>query len=213
MNLDLLTFIINNQECFMILLDCPDNIIHSCNFSKLNLTINNNNIIIGKSIVDDFAQELKSKLTLALSNELQLHSSIKKDIGYYWNQYLNEENPNLFFNNENENKSWIGDIYFLWATDSSKKNQQYATWLYNDAQGNIIFEVTQIYPNTYIDPQDPVEMQTYQEWMGKKYKPFFTRIIPKDLAIQWLAQADTILTTIRENVKMLKEKYEQENNE
>jgi len=205
MNLDLLTFFINNQECFVIQLDCPDNIIHSCNFSKISLKINHDNIIIGKSIIDDYAEVLKTKLTLALSNELKLHPSIQKNIGYYWNQDLNEENPNLVFNREKESKSWIGNIHFLWATDSSKKNQRYGTWLYNDKHGNIIFEVTPTYPDTFIDTQDPVDVKAYQEWMEKSYQPFYTHIISKEAAQQWLDQANLILETIKNNVKMLEE--------
>ncbi|MBV8660764.1 MAG: hypothetical protein JO129_01290 [Candidatus Dependentiae bacterium] len=189
----MLSFIINNHEKFIINIDCPDNIIHSCNFSKIDLVIKNDHIIIGKSIVDDYAQVLKNKLTLALSNELKLHPSIEKNIGYYWNQDLNEEKPDLFMIKGKEESYWVGGMHFLWATDSSKKNQQYATWLYNDALGNIIFEVTPTYPDTFIDPEDPADVQAYQEWMEKKYKPFFTRIISRETAIQWLDQADMLL--------------------
>jgi hypothetical protein len=35
--------------------------------------------------------------------------------------------------------------------------------------------------------------------MEKSYKPFFTRIIPKDVAEQWLKQAELISKTIQEN--------------
>ncbi len=208
MNLDVLTFFINDQERFVILLDCPDNIIHSCNFSNLNLFVNDKQIIIGKSIVDDYAQELKSKLILALSNKLQLHSSIQKNIGYYWNQDLNEENPNIYFNGGNKGKSWIGNKYFLWATDSSKKYEQYGTWLYNDEQGNIIFEVTPTYPDTFVDLEDLADVKAYQEWMENSYQPFFTRIISKETAMQWLNQANQILEIIRENITNLEKESE-----
>ena len=208
----MLTFTLNHHEKFIIKIDNSDDIIHCCYQSEVILFLNNKKIIIGKSIIADFAQELKNKLTLALLNELQLHISIQKNIGYYWNQWLNEDNPDLFYLQDQDSKYWIGINYFLWGTSGGAVNK-FATWLYNDAQGNIIFEVTPLFPGTLVDWNDPVEMQAYQEWMEKKYKPFFTRIIPKDLAMQWLNQADTILTTIRENVKILKEKYENENNE
>ncbi|MBP6869621.1 hypothetical protein KBC04_01960 [Candidatus Babeliales bacterium] len=195
-----LTFIINEQEKFTMNLDCPENIIHSCNFSNLVLIINNETITIGKSIIDDYAQILKTKLTLALSNKLKLHSSIKKNIGYYWNQDLNEDDPDLVFNSK-KGKSWVGNIYFLWATDNSKKYERFATWLYNDEAGNIIFEVTPTYPDTFIDPEDPADVVAYQEWMEKSYQPFFTRIISQDLALQWLDQVNLILKIIKENAE------------
>ena len=158
-------------------------------------------------------KELKRKLTLTLSNELILHPSIEKNIGYYWNQKLNEDSSNLFLIQGKEESYWVGSTYLLWTTDSRKKNQRYATWLYNDTQGNIIFEVTPTYPDTFIDPEDPADLKAYQEWMEKKYKPFFTRTIPRDVGIQWLDQANLILQTISDNVKMLEEKYKNENEE
>jgi len=204
-NLQNLTFILNDREGFLINLKQIDDVIHCCYLTNISLYIHIEKIIIGKSIIIDLVEGLKDKLILTLSNKFELHDSIDKNIGYYWNQYLHEENPNLFFNlsdNKKEVKSWIGSQYLLWTTDSSKKNKQYATWLYNDINGNIIFEVTPIYPEEYVDWDDLDEMQAYQEWM-KTYEPFFTRIIPKDIAMQWLDQANFILKTIDNNVEML----------
>jgi len=214
MNINILTFALNNHEKFIINLDKLDDIIHCCYLSNVSLFINKEEIIIGKSIIIDLIEGLKNKLALALSNELKLHASIESYIGYYYNQYSNEENPNLFFKlgcNDREAKSWVGLIYLLWTTDSNIKYQQYATWIYNDVYGNIIFEVTPIYPEGYVDQEDPAEVQAYQEWMETSYKPFFTRIIPMDVAIQWLDQANLILKTIDENTKMLQAQYEAKN--
>lgn len=208
MNLDTLTFIINNHEKFIINLNYPHDIIHCCYQSHVSLFLNNKDVTIGKSIIADFAERLKKKLILALSNKLKLHYSIQRNIGYYWNQELNEEDPKLFLIKEEEGESWIGYTYLLWGTDSSKKNQQYTTWLYNDADGNIIFEVTPTYPETFIDPQDPAKVQAYQAWMESSYQPFFTHIIPQNVAIQWLEQASLILKTIQDNVNFYEEKNE-----
>ena len=213
MNITMLTFILNDHEKFIINIDNAEDIIDCCYQSQVTLYINDKKRSIGKSIITDFAQELKRKLTLTLSNELILHPSIEKNIGYYWNQKLNEDSSNLFLIQGKEESYWVGSTYLLWTTDSRKKNQRYATWLYNDTQGNIIFEVTPTYPDTFIDPEDPADLKAYQEWMEKKYKPFFTRTIPRDVGIQWLDQANLILQTISDNVKMLEEKYKNENEE
>ena len=123
-NLQILTFILNNYESFLINLEQTEDIIHCCYLTHVSLFINKEEFIIGKSIIIDLVEGLKNKLILALSNKLKLHASIEKNIGYYWNQYSNEENPNLFFNlgnNEKEAKSWVGLQYLLWTTDSNKK--------------------------------------------------------------------------------------------
>lgn len=212
MNKKLLIFTLDNHEKLEILLNNKNDIIHCCYEASMALSINNENMIVSNSTITNYAERLHDKLALAINNKLRLDSSIIQGLGYYWNQWLNEDNPDLFYLQDQDSKYWIGINYFLWGTSGGAVNK-FATWLYNDAQGNIIFEVTPLFPGTLVDWNDPVEMQAYQEWMKKKYKPFFTRIIPKDLAMQWLGQADTILTTIRENVKILKEKYENENNE
>jgi hypothetical protein len=201
----MLTFTINSHEKFVIHTWSPDDIIHCCYQSHVSLFINETEFIIGKSIVADFAERLEIKLKLVLVDKLKLHKSIKKNIGYYWNQELNEDNPNLHLMKGKESSYWVGHKYLLWATDSNKKYERFSTWLYNDDTGNIIFEVTPTYPETFIDPEDPAEVKAYQEWMEKSYKPFFTRIIPKDIAEQWLKQAELILKTIQDNVKKLED--------
>lgn len=60
MNSNSLTFVVHDKTYFTIILHCPDNIIHACDFSSLNLTLNNKIITIGKSIIDDYAQVLKN---------------------------------------------------------------------------------------------------------------------------------------------------------
>lgn len=200
MKLDLLTFQINNdKEKFVINLNCPENIIHACDFSYINLIINDKSVIIGKSIVSDFTEELKKKLELALIGKLKLHSSIKKDIGYYWNQILNEENLNLFSIQDKEGSSWVGYLYLLWTTDSNNKNESFATWLYNDAKDNIIFEVTPTYPDTFIDKPSEIDLENYKKWLQNSYNPFFLKIISKDIVIMWLKQVNLILKEV-ENV-------------
>jgi len=143
MNLNMLTFTINSHEKFKIHLWNKDDILGCCYVSHVLLLIDNKEIIIGKSLIIDFVETLKKKLTLALANELKLHISIKKNIGYYWNQQLNEEDPDLYLIQGEEYKYWVGSNYLLWATDSNKKYERYATWLYNDDTENIIFEVFQ----------------------------------------------------------------------
>lgn len=203
--IDILRFFITDNESFVMHTDDADDVIHCCYQSQVLLHIEDKEIIIGKSIIKDFAERLKKKLALALENALPLHPSIQKNIGYYWNQDLNESEPQLFCDTTWESPGWVGFYHLLWTTDSRKKYEQYGTWLYNDAQGNIIFEVTQVYPETFIDPEDPADVAAYEAWMEHDYKTFYMRIIPKGLAFIWMNQAEEILQLITDNVAMLKE--------
>lgn len=202
---NLLDFILNQDEKIRIHLFNENDIYSSYYVSYVLLVINKKEIIIGKSFIIDFVETLQKKLKLAVLNELKLHSSIKKSIGYYWNQELNEEHPNIYLIQGKEYKYWVGRKYLLWTTDSNKKYECFATWLYNDVKGSIIFEVTPDYPEGFVDKDSATEVKAYQDWMEKSYKPFYTRIIPKEAAEQWLKQCKLLLKTIHNNTKMLDE--------
>ena len=127
-------------------------------------------------------------LNLSLQNKRQIDLSLAQNIGYYWNESINgpdEDNP------FNENYS-ILKKYTPWGAHTS-------TWLYNNASGDIILEITPYYPHTY---SIEYSYQDFLEWM-KNYKPLFKTIIPRKTAQQWLAQATQILTTIDENSELL----------
>jgi len=83
---------------------------------------------------------------------------------------------------------WIGLNYEIWET-SNNTNPYVTTWMYNDSEGNIIFEVTKFYKWSLREkePED-LDFITYEEFI-KDYKPLIHCIIPRDLAIEWLKQA------------------------
>lgn len=200
-NIDILKFIINDNENIIIPLDKPDDIIDYSYIAKAELIIDDQITIIGSGAIGMQAVQLQRLLEQVIAGQRLIHESIKKSIGYYYNQDLHEENPDIFLIQGKESKYWIGSQYLLWTTDSNIKNHQYATWLYNDTSGNIVFEVTPIYPEDYVDLEDSVEVKAYQEWMETSYKSFFNCIIPKELTIKWLNQANLILKIIDGNVK------------
>ena len=210
MNINTFTFSLNQYEKLIISLKNQNDIIDCCYEASIVLNQNNEKVIIGNSTVFIYAELLKNKLILALSNKLQLDSSITRDLGYYWNQDLNEEDPKLFYLNDKDGKYWIGINHFLWGTAGGSE-RKFAAWLYNDSVGNITFQVTPLFSGTLVDWDDSIEVKAYQEWMETSYEPFFTRIIPKDVAMQWLDQANLILKTIDQNTKKLKAQYEAEN--
>ncbi len=205
-------FYFNEVDCFFIKLNNPHDAIDCCYQAPMILCKTENQYCIGNEDIQEYVERLQKLLAQALSNLLKLDYSVVHDLGYQWNQDMNEENPNLSYQEEDDIKHWIGTKYLLWTT-SNQSPQQFGSWLYNDTFGNIIFEVTPIYPGTFVNRENSQEVQAYQEWMEKKYKPFFTRTISRDVGIQWLDQANLILQTISDNVKMLEEKYKNENEE
>jgi len=185
-------FTLTNKEKLIFKLDEPLNKVHCCYDVPIIFYHDNNQILLSTGSIHENIVTLHSLLTKALKNDLKLHKSITQDIGYLYNEEL-QGNPGLFYTKLEERDYWIGNNYLLWS-------HKFATWLYNDNDGNIILEITPIYPGIFIDPAETANGTTYEKWI-EGYKPCFTQKIPLDIAENWLKQASSILKVIDENIK------------
>ena len=146
-------------------------------------------LCIGQESAGLFFEALITPLKKSVNNKLQLHESLTQNLGVLWNEKFQGKSgffmvPTL----SGKGKYWIGLDYEIWEV-SDGINQYVTTWLYNDHEGNIILEVTKFYKWSIREPEleDP-SFETYEEFM-KDYKPLIHRIIPHDVAVQWLGQA------------------------
>ncbi|HEV2917412.1 MAG TPA: hypothetical protein VGW78_06740 [Candidatus Babeliales bacterium] len=80
----------------------------------------------------------------------------------------------------------------------------------SDKDGNIIFEITPHYKYHFCEPDETPSFISYEEWI-KDYKPYLIRVVPRDIAHQWLNQAREILNAIDENTERERKIFE--NNE
>ena len=135
----------------------------------------------------------RGMLQQALESSLGLHDSILLDVGLLWNEKANDDTVFSFEYEIIENtEHWVGLKNLLWSTPGNIK-PDLSTWLYNDKNGNIIFEVTPTYHWHYSDPEpDDKDYITYEEFM-KNYKPLIIKQIPKDVANEWLSQVNELL--------------------
>src|SRR5579872_931021 len=140
-------------------------------------------------------------LKKASKHELTLHSGIIKDIGYLFNQYSAticgeklKEPTFLTYIKHNNELYWPGNDHHLWAKD-------YTSWLYNDRDGAIVFEITPFYPYMYCEPEEEPNYLPYKEWITT-YKPYFMRKISIKVAQEWLKQTENILRKIDSNIKL-----------
>jgi hypothetical protein len=197
MKLDKYIFSLNNTEKIIIRSQLED-VIHCCYEASIFLCQDTEEILLSIDSVRMNMGWFSEALNKALSNNLQLHASITQDIGFLFNRDRNEEKPDLAYEKIERVNFWVGDKYKLWS-------YRVATWLYNDQAGNIILEITPIYPKTFRDPAKDLDIDDYEAWM-KTYEPMLIRTISVDTARTWLAQANDILKQIEENIKMLQEK-------
>ena len=167
-------------------------------------------LIIGEATPSNFFAACIIRLQKALNNELGLHPSIKQNLGYMENKYSHQL-PHLssdfvkILSKTGESLYWVGLDYHVWSAYTTTK-PMVATWLYNDDQGNIIFEVTPLYRWSFFpdEPEDP-DFITYEEFM-QNYKPLLTRVIPRNVAITWLEQMIKTFRSICKSEELYEDK-------
>jgi len=144
----------------------------------------------------------RDQLVKVLNNELLLDSSIKKSLGFYQSQYYKKNNrKNLKYVVSDEGRTyWIGYRYQLFGSNGIEVP---ASWLYNDQLGNIVLEITPIYPWFFSEPKPGEVFIKYSEWM-KTYKPILIRTITKETAEQWLKQIDELIEAVKKNDERLR---------
>jgi len=190
---------LNNTEKLNIELTLSLDQMHCCDYGFISFQNDNNSIMLYNDSLRPGMSVLEEVLMDVISGNYTLHSSIDKDIGYIWNIYLNstsKKTSGLIFNNDG---FWVGDRHLIW-TNSGYDYPITATWLYNNDQGEIILEVTPSYKWHFLDPEPGDEFISYEDFM-KSYQPILFRTISKEVAQEWLVQAQAILKQIENNIE------------
>lgn len=148
-------------------------------------------ILVGQQSLSEIFEPFITCFKKAIGGNLQLHESLKRNLGFMQNQYYQDKTGFIRVPTSNGSSTyWVGFDYEI-CSAVDDVNLHVSTWLYNDTSGNIILEITKDYPWHFIlldgEPED-LDFVTYDEFM-KDYKPLIHRVIPRDVAIAWLEQA------------------------
>lgn len=112
-----------------------------------------------------------------INSEAVINNSFINSIGFEWNQFF-----------EGILKDTEVDQYHCWSSCHKQVEPCFNSWLYNDENGNVIFEITPFYPWHGKTKKTNPEKISYKEWI-KTYKPILKTMIPKDSLKQWIVQA------------------------
>jgi hypothetical protein len=132
-------------------------------------------------------EALIKEIQPCLNGQRILHSSIKKSLGYYSSKdYKKDNRKDLIYETlSNGFRRWVGVAYQLF--DARAGIGIPSSWLYNDKDGNILLEVSPIYPWLFMKVEPGETFIKYSDWM-KEYKPYVVTKIPRDSALEWLKQ-------------------------
>lgn len=112
-----------------------------------------------------------------INDKQKIDKSINFDLGIECNQFFSgRQQDNLFMK------------YYFLGNDHKKIRPYYNSWMYNDEDGNVIFEITPFYPYLYETKKSHPDFVTYKQFM-KSYQPILKTMIPKKNLQQWIKQA------------------------
>ncbi len=192
----ILNFILNSTEQITIQLKDSLNSLDYCYRANIFWHKQDKNFLLSNDSLHYDMERFNNFLEKALNNELQLHESCTQDIGYLYNEYYQNKHNFILHNFTSGGQDWIGYQHHLW--ESSKNNVRLITWLYNNINGTIIFEITPCYPYLFCEPTEQPDYIPYKEWI-KTYQPYLIQEIPKKTAQEWLTQAEYIIKIIKTN--------------
>lgn len=143
-------------------------------------------------------EAFKPLLEESLSYNLYLHTSIDKDIGYLFNEYLHDKRGyNLIeqkIYTDSDLLVWVGQKNLVWSSPRG-----YEAWLYNKNE-SIFFEVTPSYKWHFLEPEKCENFITYKKWI-ESYKPVAIIELKREVAQELLKETERILKFITENDK------------
>jgi|ERR1700733_437247 len=192
-----IVFKISEKEAISFDLSNDINAIYPCDEIVIKFSTPNQDYTLSIDCIREDMESLYHILTKAINNEAQLHESITKDVGYLWNEEMQNKPGLTYFKIENMDY-WVGLRNLIWSTRANAK-PILSTWLYNDLSGSIILEITPSYPWHTKDPEEGEKFVSYEEWM-KAYQPLFLCPIAHAIALSWKDQAETILNQLNKNV-------------
>ncbi len=184
--IDLKKFIISDSQYINVVPEpMEDNECEVCAYSDLYYIDKEKNISIrfGYTETNSFCYFFgKYERTLDLINGKNLlYKNIRKDLGFKFNQFHAR-----FLQKQEYHK--VMEYYFQ---DNSHKGilPYFSSWLYNDKYGNVIFEISPIYP--WFEEKNPESnpgFVAYSEFI-KNYKIAVKVMIPKENLKKWIQQA------------------------
>lgn len=181
-------FQISKTKKIVLKITEPINEIHLFTEGTIYLVEEEKQIVLSEDSIRENMNVLNYILTRAIKGQYTLHESIKKDIGYLYNEEL-QEKPGLSYEKLERRDVWVGLKYNVWFND-------FATWIYNNNEGAILLEITPVYPGYF----DELYETSYDEWI-KYYKPYLTKEISIETAQDWLQKARSILNQIDKNIE------------
>ena len=139
----------------------------------------NINIRFGYNDISNFCYFISKsgRIKKLITGELIFDDKRNLDLGFEWNQYFQRKTKHTKI------------VKYHFCGNSHKLIRPYfSSWMYNDKDGKVIFEITPFYPWENVKKKDNKDFISYKKFI-ENYKPILKIVIPKYRLKQWVPQA------------------------
>ncbi|MBP9765345.1 hypothetical protein KBD08_03335 [Candidatus Babeliales bacterium] len=169
--------------------DLPLNFVYSCYDLDIVFHTANNQFIFGASDAGSFCSTIQYTIPKLLNSQLILPSRLQNNLGISNNNYcmaLTEDYTCL--------------DYHFFGNSHIQQKPYFDSFLYNDEQGNIIFEITPQYPWNDKNEEDinHPDFISYSQFL-KNYHPTIIRTIDPKYLHQWIEQTHILEPLFEKN--------------
>lgn len=200
LNTDEIVFVINQQERIKIVLPCELDEIFK--FHYVDAIYIKDNIcerpLYLERVFINFVEQLHYSLQDALAGKSKLDKSLQENIGYLWNDYLNQGTRS-----RKKMEDWIGEKYLMCESSGV------SSWLY-EKNGKFFLEITPVYKwhSRYPEKEEKKEYIPYQQFI-KDYKSYCVIELSGEIMREWLKQTEFLLNVMYFNDDKYYERHEE----
>ncbi|UTR15003.1 hypothetical protein MM221_21145 [Salipaludibacillus sp. LMS25] len=172
-----------------IIIRCRDDVNNLSRFSEASAYFVYKNQVISNLANDVFIElisPLNNTLLKAIEEEsgLFITDSYFSNVGYKWNQWTYD------LPEEWEGEEDIFNEFWIWSTKVT------GTWLYRNADRDIVIEICPIYKWHFEDPDNEIDYVSFEEFI-KYYKAILQKKLDIDLVKAWQNECQKYLKLIK----------------
>jgi hypothetical protein len=204
-------FVLNENEYFFIKCgDIPIQEVAMPHELSVIWSSNNKKTIIGQIRSFDLTEQLIDLLSDALDKKNYFNEKLHLDVGLLWNmlEIPEQAKPVLlqYAAQQGLRGEMLGHDYppYLVCSAHHRTKKHKTTFMYSNEKSEIVLLVSPHFQwqdnpldSDYWDTSEP-ELLKYLNFL-KNYKPIFKKIIPREVAQQWLSQAKYLDDLFKEN--------------
>ncbi len=178
----------------------PDDFHWFCTLVRVYFRDKQQKLLVRKAIIGSVLEDTRYELEDVLLGKRTIPQEFqgKGDIGLllsdFWQEIALAQEAQIPV------PKWGWDLsYLVLFNCNNNKYKNNKTFLYNDEQGNMVLQISSVYPWVFSDTSKDKDSIDYAAWRPT-YTIMYKDIIAKDVIKKWLEQLDTLIQVQRAKI-------------